>query len=132
MNIKQTILTTSVAMLLLFSATVSFGNGKDKDGTVTLSGAIVDSQCAFNVHSSGRSHEWMIKKGVPGAGDDKSCTMHCVKDMGGSFVLVVKDDVYRLDNQAYAEKFAGAKVKVTGLLDAKTHTLQVRTIEENH
>src|SRR5215469_18373563 len=99
------------AVILLLAVPIFAGNqkGKDKekDGPLSLTGAIADSQCAFNVHSSGRSHEWMIKKKVPGATDDKSCTLHCVKDMGGNYVLVVKDDVYRLDDQTYAERFAG-------------------------
>ncbi len=114
---------------LLLPACDSFSN--DKDTTVVLHGAIADSQCAFNVHSNARSHEWMIKKKVPGATDDRSCTLHCVKDMGGNFVLVVKDDVYRLDDQLGAETFAGKKVKATGIVDSKTHTLHVLKFEED-
>lgn len=124
--------TTLVSLgCLLLLASCLFSFGKDKDGTVTLHGAIADSQCAFNVHSNTRSHEWMIKKGVPGANDDRSCTLHCVKDMGGNFVLVVKDDVYRLDDQLGAEAFAGKKAKVTGVLDPKSHNLHVLKIEED-
>jgi hypothetical protein len=40
-----------------------------------------------------------------------------------------KDDVYRLDDQAYAERFAGMKVRITGTLDEKKQTLHVLTIE---
>jgi hypothetical protein len=125
------------AMILALAAPIFAGNqkgkdkDKDKDGLTSLTGAIADSQCAYNVHSSGRSHEWMIKKKVPGATDDKSCTLHCVKDMGGNYVLVVKDDVYRLDDQVYAERFAGMKVKITGTLDEK-NTLHILTIEVGH
>jgi carbonic anhydrase len=51
--------------------------------------------------------------------------------MGGNYVLVVKNDVYRLDNQSQSEQFAGKKVKLTGImLDAKSRTLQVLKIEE--
>ena len=119
------------AFFLALAAPIFAGSvkGKDKDGPLSLTGAIADSQCAFNVHSSGRSHEWMIKKKVPGATDDKSCTQHCVKDLGGNYVLVVKDDVYRLDDQVNAEKFAGMKVKLTGTLDEKTRTLHILLIE---
>ena len=124
------------ALILLLPASLAFSTGKekekdkDKDSTLSLVGDIEDSQCAFNVHSETRSHEAMIKQGVPGATDGKSCTLHCVKDMGGNYVLVVKNDVYRLDDQNYAEKFAGARVKITGTLDAKTHTLHVMVIED--
>lgn len=105
---------------------------KDKDnGVIVLHGAIEDSQCAFNVHSDARSHDWMIKKKVPGATDDKSCTQHCVKDLGGVYVLVTKDDVFRLDDQILPEQFAGRSVKVTATMDAKPHTLRVLAMEED-
>ena len=123
------------ALILLLPVAFAFTSGKEKEKDrketpLTLIGDIEDSQCAFNVHSATRSHEAMIKQGVPGATDEKSCTQHCVKDMGGNYVLVVKNDVYRLDDQGYAEKFAGAKVKVTGTLDSRTHTLHIMIIEE--
>ena len=127
MNYK--VKTTLAVLVLLLVATYAFS--KD-DGVLVLHGAIADSQCAFNVHSDSRSHDWMIKRGVYRATDDKSCTLHCVRDMGGNYVLVVKNEVYRLDNQVQSEQFAGKKVKVTGtLMDAKTHTLQVFKIEED-
>ena len=44
----------------------------------------------------------MMKHNVQGASDEESCTQHCVKDMGGSYVLVVKKDVYKLDDQVKA------------------------------
>jgi len=127
--------TTLLLAFILVSTTTLFSGGKekskDKDEPVTLHGAIEDSQCAFNVHSNARSHEWMITKGVEGATDDKSCTLHCVKNMGGNFVLVVKNDVYRLDDQILSEKFAGAKVRATGTVDPKTHTLHLLKMEED-
>jgi hypothetical protein len=112
----------------LLTAACAYAKDKPKEPVITVQGSIVDSQCAFNVHSESRSHEWMIKKGVPEANDEKSCTLHCVKDMGGSYVLVVKKDVYRLDDQARTEPFAGKDVKVSGTLDAKTHTLHITDI----
>ena len=110
---------------LILLATLAFG----KDNTVTLHGSIEDSQCAYNVHSDGHSHDWMIKKKVEGATDAKSCTNHCVRDMGGNYVLVVKDEVFRLSDQDLAGKFAGDKVKITGVLDTATHTVHHFTIE---
>lgn len=103
-----------------------------KDPTVlTLHGEIMDSQCAYNVHSLGHSHDEMIHKGVEGAVDEKSCTLHCVKDKGGVYVLLVKEEVYRLDDQNISEGFAGKKVKVSGTLNEKTHTLHVMKMEED-
>jgi hypothetical protein len=127
----KAVIAIPVLVLTLVSYSGATGKEKEKDAPITVSGAISDSQCAFNVHSDSRSHEWMEKKGVEGAGDDKSCTLRCVKEMGGKYVLVTKKEVYRLSNQTWPEKFAGARVKVTGFLDTKTHTLNVIKIEED-
>lgn len=121
-----------IAVIFIVSlASFAFAKDKPKDAVQNFQGAIVDSQCAFNVHSETRSHEWMTKRGIQGASDEKSCTLHCVKDMGGSYVLVVQKDVYRLDDQVKTEQFAGKKVKVSGTLDAKTRTIHVFEIEED-
>jgi hypothetical protein len=123
---------TTIAMILAAALCAnSFGKDKPKEDVVKLQGAVVDSQCAFNVHSETRSHEWMIKRGVQDATDEKSCTLHCVKDMGGSYVLVVKKDVYRLDDQVKSELFAGKNVKVSGTLDPKTNTVHVYEMVED-
>jgi len=117
--------------LALF-ASYSFSKDKPKDSSsVVLHGAVMDSQCAFNVHSDAHSHEWMTKRGIQGATDEESCTQHCVKDMGGSYVLVSKKEVYRLDDQSKVEAFAGKDVKVSGTLDAKSRTLHVVEITES-
>jgi hypothetical protein len=115
---------------LAFFVSYSFSKDKPKDDKVALHGAIMDSQCAFNVHSDAHSHEWMTKRGVQGATDEESCTLHCVKDMGGSYVLVAKKDVYKLDDQVRAEQFAGKKVKVTGTLDETSHIVHIYEMEE--
>jgi hypothetical protein len=120
-----------LASAVLLLASSGFSKDKDKDGVQVFHGSIEDSQCAYNVHSNSRSHEWMINKGVQGATDERSCTHHCVKDMGGVYVLVVKTDVYRLDDQVTPEQFAGKKVIVTATPDAKPHTLRVLKIEED-
>ena len=117
-----------VVMLLL----VGYAFSKDKEpAVITVQGEIVDSQCAFNVHSTDHSHDSMIKKGIYGR-DPRSCTLHCAKEMGGVFVLVGKKDLYRLDDQTLAEQFAGKKVKVTGTLDLKADTLHVLKMEEDN
>jgi hypothetical protein len=120
-----------VLLALALAASFAFSKDKPKDNTVSLHGAIMDSQCAFNVHSDAHSHDWMTKRGVQGASDEASCTRHCVKDMGGSYVLVVKKDVYKLDDQMKAEEYSGKKVKVSGTLDADTHTVHIFDMEED-
>lgn len=116
---------------LILLASYSFGKDKPKENVISLRGAIMDSQCAFNVHSDTHSHDWMTKRGIQGANDEGSCTQHCVKDMGGSYVLVVKKEVYKLDDQIKAEQFAGKKVKVNGTLDANNHILHIFDMEED-
>ncbi|HEV7673564.1 MAG TPA: hypothetical protein VGQ12_03435 [Candidatus Angelobacter sp.] len=126
-KMRAAFLFATLALLSLYS----FAKDKPKDTTVNLHGAVMDSQCAFNVHSDAHSHEWMTKRGVQGATDESSCTRHCVRDMGGSYVLVVKKDVYKLDDQVKAEQFAGKKVKLNGTLDGETHTLHIFDLEED-
>ena len=128
MNKMRVALIFATLTLLSF---YSFAKDKPKDATVSLHGSIMDSQCAYNVHSDAHSHDWMTKRGVQGATDEESCTHHCVKDMGGSYVLVVKTEVYKLDDQVKAEQFAGKKVKINGTLDADTHIVHVFDMEED-
>jgi hypothetical protein len=91
-------------------------------------GEIGDSQCALNVHSLNRSHEEMLKKKEIGT-TAADCARYCVKYLGGVFVLVVKEKVYKLDDQDLAEKYAGKKVRLTGVLDLRTNTIAVHAIE---
>jgi hypothetical protein len=98
------------------------------EGEKTFIGEIADSQCALNVHSLDRTHKTMIKMGNAGK-TPADCARYCVSQRGGKFVLQTKTDVYKIDNQAVAEKSAGLKVKITGILDTKTNTIQLRTID---
>jgi hypothetical protein len=74
----------------------------------TVVGYISDNHCGL--------------KHMEGMGDDKSCTLMCVKN--GKFVLADRDHkvVYNLDKtgQGKAREFAGQKVKVTGRVTGKT------------
>lgn len=92
----------------------------------TFVGEISDSQCALNVHSLTRSHQEMLKsKSMGGSGAE--CTAYCVKYLGGEYVLSSKADVYRLDDQDDAAKFAGQTVKLVGVLGPKS-TIHVISI----
>jgi Protein of unknown function (DUF5818) len=113
-----------VGLALALAPTLSSG----KEAVTVFQGEIADSQCAMNVHSVTRSHNEMLKSKSMG-GTPASCSLYCVKYMGGDFVLSTKKDVYRLDDQAEAQKFAGQAVKVTGTLDSKTSTIHVVKIE---
>ncbi len=75
----------------------------------TIVGFISDSHCGL--------------KHVDGMGDDKACTLTCVKG-GSKFTLADRAGglVYKLDKagQAKAHEFAGQQVKVTGRVAGKT------------
>jgi hypothetical protein len=94
----------------------------------TFRGEIGDSSCALNVHSLSRSHSEMLKSKSFGS-TAADCARHCVAHQGSSYVLVVKKEVYRLDKQKEAEKWAGQTVIVTGDLDAKRKVIMVETIQ---
>ena len=90
-------------------------------------GEISDSQCAMNVHSLSRSHQEMIEKRTMGT-DAPSCARACIR-RGGEWVLRAGNDVYRLKNQAGIAPYAGQKVRVTGVLDPKTNSIDNTHIE---
>ena len=113
-----TVLAMLVAALFTFwSTTGTAQNSNNKAHTTTsVVGYISDSMCGL--------------KHMSGMGDEKSCTLACVKG-GSQFVLADRDHkkVYRLDKagQEKAREFAGQKVRVTGRVTGKT--IRVTSIE---
>ena len=85
--------------------------------TQTFTGIITDSECGSAGHA-------VMRMGPT----DAECTYACIQAHGASYVLLVGKTVYNLSNQQLPEKFAGAKVSVTGTLDAKTKTIDVTSI----
>ena len=100
-----------LATVLASSLAVAAQNSKSTKTApeTTIVGYISDSMCGL--------------KHMSGMGDDKNCTLTCVKQ-GGKFVLADSDHkrVYRLDQtgQEKAREFAGLKVKVTGRVSGRT------------
>ena len=96
----------------------------------TFRGEISDSQCAFNVHSLTKSHKEMLKSKSGAAGHNAAtCSLYCIAQLGGKFVLAEKAHVYHLDNQDLPRRFVGERVRVHGVLDPKTETIHVVSIE---
>jgi Protein of unknown function (DUF5818) len=116
---------TIVTAVLVFAAIRGGMSAGEREQI--FKGEISDSQCALNVHSLSRSHEEMLKKKNIGT-TSAQCARYCVKYLGGVFVLSVKDKVYKLDNQDVAEKYAGQKVKLTGVLDTQSDVIAVHDI----
>jgi len=99
--------------------------------TKVFHGEVSDSQCALNIHSLTRSHQEMLKSKSMG-GTSNTCSVYCIEHLGGYLVLSSgKDgkDVYRLDRADLVHGFEGQKVRVTGVLDAKTNQIHVLKIE---
>src|SRR5579864_2503882 len=120
---KQSSLCLAALILLFLTGPSAFG-GDEK----VFTGEIGDTQCAMNVHSLDKSHKEMLKvKSVGKTAAD--CTLYCIKNRGGRFVLQSKDKVYRLDKPELVEPYAGQKVRVLGVLDPQTETIEVHRID---
>jgi hypothetical protein len=112
------------ALILLFITCPSVFGGDEK----VFTGEIGDTQCAMNVHSLDKSHKEMLKvKSVGKTAAD--CTLYCIRNRGGRFVLQYKGKVYRLDKPELVEPYAGQKVRVLGTLDSQTETIEVHRID---
>lgn len=112
------------ALILLFVTSPSAFGGDEK----VFTGEIGDTQCAMNVHSLDKSHKEMLKvKSVGKTAAD--CTLYCIKNRGGRFVLQNKDKVYRLDKPELVEPYAGQKVRVLGILDPQTETIEIHRVD---
>jgi hypothetical protein len=113
-----------IALILLCLTNPGAFGGDETNFT----GEIGDTQCAMNVHSLDKSHKEMLKvKGVGKTAAD--CTLYCIKNRGGRFVLQIKDKVYRLDKPELVEPYAGQKVRVIGTLDPQSETIEVHRID---
>jgi hypothetical protein len=82
-----------------------------------FTGVITDSMCPTGDHSQ-------MKMGPT----DAECTKACIREHGATYVLYDGKKAYDLNNQQTPEKFAGKRVTITGMLDAKTMTIQVDSI----
>jgi len=113
-----------IALILICVTSTSLFGGDEK----VFTGEIGDTQCAMNVHSLDKSHKEMLKvKSVGKTAAD--CTLYCIKNRGGRFVLQNKDKVYHLDKPELVESYAGQKVRVIGTLDPQTETIEVHRVD---
>jgi hypothetical protein len=80
----------------------------------TFIGTITDNMCARADHSQ-------MQMGPT----DADCTRECISAHGAVYVLYDGKNAYTLSDQKTPEKFAAQKVRVTGVLDTKTKTIQV-------
>ena len=116
----------SLFLFVVFSVAILVAADMKSGNTYT--GVIADSSCANNVHSLSRSHKEMLRSKAFGS-TDAECARNCVRHYGSSFVLVHKNEVYSLDNQVLADKFAGQTVKIEGTLDTASKTIHVLSMD---
>src|SRR5271167_3506131 len=118
----------SAAGLMLWAIAAQAQSDHSNESAKVFHGEVSDSQCALNVHSLTRSHQEMLKSKSMG-GTATSCSLYCIKNLGGEFVLAAGKNVYRIDKQDAVREFAGEKAKITGILDPKTRTIHVEKVE---
>jgi hypothetical protein len=116
------------AFIVCASAIVALAGIAESQGTRMFRGEVSDSQCAMNVHSLTRSHQEMLKTKSMG-GTSNTCSTYCIEHLGGTLVLSVGKDVYKLDRPDLVHGFEGQKVKIVGTLDVKTNQIHVMKIE---
>jgi len=83
----------------------------------TFTGVITDSMCPDGDHSQMRMGP-----------TDAECTAACISVHGATYVLYDGKNTYELSDQNTPEKYAGKKVTVTGMLDAKSKMIRVASI----
>ena len=86
-------------------------------GKQTFTGVISDEMCTAG-HAAMRMGP-----------TDAECAVACAEQHGSSYVLLVGKSVYTLSDQRTPAGFAGQRVTVTGVLDAKGQTIQVDSIK---
>ncbi|MGH9497538.1 MAG: DUF5818 domain-containing protein [Terriglobales bacterium] len=119
-----------ISNVVILALSLTAPAGADK--SAIFKGEISDSQCAFNVHSLTKSHEEMLKSKSGAAGHNAAtCSIYCITQLGGKFVLTSRGHVYHLDNQDLPRRFVGQKVKIRGTVDAKGEVLHVISIDED-
>jgi len=103
----------SVLMVAAVAAAMVFAQNPQK-----FTGTITDSMCPKGDHAQMRMGP-----------TNTECAIACNTGHGAPFVLYDGKDTFALSDQKLPVKFAGKKVTVTGTLDAKTKTIQVRAVE---
>jgi hypothetical protein len=80
----------------------------------TITGVVTDTLCGVQHNMQGHSNA--------------DCVKMCVK-ASGQYALFDGQRVLKLSDQKTPAKFAAQRVKVTGIVDEKTNTIKVTSIE---
>jgi hypothetical protein len=101
----------SILLAVAFGAALAAANQPQ-----TFTGVITDTMCK-------KEHTMMA-----GQPDDK-CIAMCVKGSSSQYALNDGKEILKLSDQKAPAKFAAQRVKITGVLDEKTKTIKVASIE---
>lgn len=113
----RTVLFALAGFALTFALRLSAGSAGAAQASQTFTGVVTDERCAVGGHAAMRMGP-----------TDAECTKACADEHGDALVLLDGEHIYQLSDQALARTFAGAKVRVTGVLDANTETIRVSSI----
>jgi len=101
-------------VVLITLAAVTLSAAAEKK---TLTGTITDSMC-------GRGSHGVMRMGPT----DADCARACVSVHDARYVFYDGTEVYTLSDQKGAEKLAGQKVKIVGMVDPKSKTITIESI----
>ena len=104
-----------LAIAATFTLFVAYAPGAEPPKTFT--GVVTDTMCGSKPHSN------MMKDKT-----EAECVRQCARGPYG-FALSDGTTVMKLSDQKTPAKYAGQKVRVTGVYDEKTKTLKVASIE---
>ena len=103
--------------LVALTLTLTAGAGFAGQQSRTFTGVVSDSMCV-------RDHAAMKVLPIP------KCVNDCVKaSKDVHYSLLAGGDAYTLSNREKPVRFAGQKVKVTGVLRETTNVIEVESIE---
>lgn len=108
---------TLAGFALAFTVLLSAGSSGAAQESRTFTGVVTDERCAVDGHAAMRMGP-----------TDPECAKACADEHGDALVLLDGEHLYQLSDQKLARTFAGEKVRVTGVLDAKTQTIRVSAI----
>ena len=108
--------TSARALLVTLAVGTCLSAAPDKR---TFTGTITDDMCATK-----EGHKRMQMGPT-----DADCTRECVLSHGAEYVLYNGAQIYNLSDQKRPATFAGQRVRVVGVLDDRTKTIAVESID---
>jgi hypothetical protein len=115
MTVKSSFIRILYLFSIMLAAVSLYAAQADSNASPTFTGEIMDSLCA-----KAGTHAQMMQEMKSMGKDKATCSAKCIQ-LGAKYVLYdsSKKEIYELDDQEKAEKFAGQSVRVSGTLQKK-------------